>query len=96
MPYKTIQYPVNFAEPLYLQLQKEARNVGISVSKLILQTLEEKYSLKPKVIRIKAPASEGVKVDTKDQFNYQLQESTKADYAKEDLYYTANRYRLQD
>lgn len=96
MAYKTIQYPINFAEPIYLQLQKEARRVGSSVSKLILVALEEKYAFKPKVIKIKAPESAGVKVDSRNQFNYKLVDAKNADYDKEDLYYTRNRYGLQE
>lgn len=55
MTIKTIQYPVNIAEPLYVELKSLAKKLGTSVSKLILKSVEEKYNLQPQVIKIVAP-----------------------------------------
>jgi hypothetical protein len=72
MTVKTIQYPVNIAEPLYVELKSLAGKLGISISKLILKSIEEKYHLEPQVIKIVAPKSEGIAVTPGEEFNYQL------------------------
>jgi hypothetical protein len=99
MTVKTIQYPVNIAEPVYVELKSLAKRLGTSVSKLILKSIEEKYNLQAKVITIKAPQTEGILVEEGDEFNYKLIDSEaiksknkQADYDRKDLYYTANRY----
>lgn len=92
MATKTIQYPVNIAEPLYVELKLLAKQMRTSVSKLILNSIEEKYNLQPKVIKIVAPKSEGLPVQKGEEFDYKMKEMKEENYDKKDLYYAASRY----